>query len=227
MYFTSSARLARIVLVVATATIVCLVFLSAAVPEWRPALFEEDRAVECGTVLCFAAAFAVGLCWILSDSRNDVLLFLAVLASGLAVLDELSFGERFIGFDAPQVMGVKLDAVHDLLSLTKTLLKEGTSYPYLVAGGIALAAVALSVVLLRVLSGRGWVIWHDGPRMWLFALAVLLVGAAQMMDAGLRFVPEAALKALYIEEILELAAGILVLGVCLLRPSYAPRRVST
>ena len=227
MYLTSSARLARIVLAVATATIFCLVVLSVAVPEWRPALFEEDRGVEWGTVLCFAAAFAVGLWRILSGNRNDLLLVLAVLASGLAALDELSFGERFIGFDAPEVMGVKLDAVHDLLSLTKTALREATSRPYLVAGGIALVLVALSVVLLRGLSRRGWRIWDDGPRTALFGLAVVLVGGAQMIDTNLNFVPTETLETFYLEEILELAAGVLVLGMCLLRPSYGSRRVST
>lgn len=104
------------------ATILNIVFFSLLyilVPALRDAFSREDQFMENLTTILFLETFLVGIYTVIKLSNKPRRkLYLAIPVVGLAsFLSELSFGERIFYFDAPEINGVKIDAVHDLLSV--------------------------------------------------------------------------------------------------------------
>lgn len=196
--------------------VVAMGAIAATAPSWREVLFEEDGVVETGTALAFFLTACIGA-WA-AVQRVEPVRLLAVVAAlaALATLDELSFGERLIGFEAPVVLNTKIDAVHDLFMLAKRLLETNVPAPYLTAGLLLLGGSALGGFLAhRWWRTAGRPALHVGAPHALFALAVLLVGAAQILDLKLRVTPHATLEPFYTEEALELAASLVLLVLVL------------
>ena len=183
---------------------------SVAVPSARDAVFGEDRLVEWMTVVAFAAAFVLGVHKLRSRAPRDLFLMAVTILAGLAVLDELSFGERILGWEAPYILGTKLDAVHDLFRIGQKLIKQHSDYPYLVAGALGLAACSFIAVLVVWLRRFGWKLTL-GAETVLIATAVVCLVVAQGIDINLRIIRSDILKPIYVEEILELGAGLLFL----------------
>ncbi len=191
---------------------------SIAVPAARETLFAEDRVVEWLTVVAFAAAFVVGIRKLRGGAGSDLLLLAATLLAALAVLDELSFGERIFGWEGPLVFGTKLDAAHDLFRIGQKVIKRYSDTPYLVAAVGLLVLGALAALLVARLRRRGWDLIL-GPELVLIGAAILCLAVAQGIDIHLRILLSDILEPLYFEEILELSAGILFLFFALMRRS--------
>lgn len=89
-------------------------------PENRTWL-EEDRLIENLTGFLFFVTFLLGLIFALKGNpQRKALIFLSI-AGLICLFEELSFGERLFGFRMPEIMGFKIDALHDLLSVEKSL----------------------------------------------------------------------------------------------------------
>ena len=194
-----------------------IVALAAGRPDLRMLLLDEDRLVEWGSVLAYYAAFGVAAVRLREGRAGRDLLLAAVAAFALlAALDEFSFGERLLGWQPPEVMGTKLDGAHDVAMITKKAILRWAERPYLVAGLLAAAVAAGAGVALAILVRRG-----HGPRLgaeaWLLALAAAMLATAQIADLKLQALGSRVLGPLGAEEVLEMTAGLALLGFALLR----------
>ncbi|MCD8489150.1 MAG: hypothetical protein LRZ84_21025 [Desertifilum sp.] len=106
-------------LILTIANIVFFTALYLLVPPLRDALSREDQFMENLTTILFLETFFVGLYATLKlPNKQRRKLYLAIPIVGLlGFLSELSFGERIFYFEAPEINGVKIDAVHDFLSV--------------------------------------------------------------------------------------------------------------
>ena len=190
------------------------------VPDSREFLFAEDRIVEWTTVFAYFAAALAGFRLFATKARGDIVLLVVSAFAAIAVMEEISFGERILGFEAPRIGNTKMDALHDLLIVAKRGVKGISEHPYLVAAGVALMVAGLVIWICRALVRRGWTVRFGGEAV-LLSLAVVLLAYAQAIDTNLRIVPHRLLKPLYIEEILELGAGLCLVFFVVLRD---PRR---
>ncbi|MEM7489273.1 MAG: hypothetical protein AAF390_09145 [Pseudomonadota bacterium] len=193
--------------------LVCLLSaVSVAFPDYREAIFEEDRAVEWATTAIFAVTGIYGIVAYRRASEKNVVLLTVAGVGLLGTLDELSFGERILQFEAPRIMGVKFDSLHDLLLVARKLIQSiSFEYQYVIALGIALLICVVALIALRAVLRRGWTL-GPGILLLLPVFAVILVVFAQMIDVDLNFIPHKVLKPLYVEEALELGAGLLLFG---------------
>ena len=201
----------------------CIVALAAARPDLRPLLLDEDELVEWGSVLAYYGAFGVAAVRLREGRVGRDLLLAAVAAFALlAALDELSFGERLLGWQPPEVMGTKLDGAHDLAMIAKKAILRWAERPYLVAGLLAAAAAAGAGAALAILARRG-----RRPRLgaeaWLLALAAAMLATAQAADLNLQALGSRVLGPLGAEEVLEMGAGLALLGFALLRGAERAR----
>lgn len=194
---------------------------SVAFPGAREAIFEEDRVVEWLTVAAFAAAFVLGIRRMRTGEGRNLLLLAVTAFAGLAVLDELSFGERLLGWEAPRLFGTKIDAVHDLLRIAQKLILWNSDTPYLVALLAVLILCALAGMLVLWLLRRGWRL-AVGADVILVGAAILCLAFAQGIDVDLKTLYAPVLKPLYVEEVLELGAGLLLAAFMLLGMRNGP-----
>lgn len=211
----------------AVAVLALMAALMAAVhlrPGLRGALMEEDGPVEWASAIAFYAGFAVAAIGARAGPARDALLAFVAAFCLLATLDELSFGERLLGWSPPEVLGTRLDAAHDLLQIGKKAILTVTDRPYLAAavlGGAALGAAAWGA---RALARRG-VRLRPGSEGALLALAAAMLAVSQVPDLKLEALGSRVLGPLGAEEALELGAALAFLGFARLRtgaPGAAP-----
>ncbi|MEM7710271.1 MAG: hypothetical protein AAF264_05865 [Pseudomonadota bacterium] len=175
-------------------------------------LFEEDRIVEWATVVAFAATGLFGLLTFWRSDRRNLVLLAVALIGWLGALDELSFGERVFQFEAPRILGAKVDSAHDLLLVARTAIyRLAGSYQYALAAMLLVLGLAAGWGVVHAAMARGWTL---GRRALLIlpVAATAAVALAQTIDVSLDLIPYKMLQRLYVEEVLELAAGILLLG---------------
>lgn len=116
-------------------------------PDYRHFLIEEDSVVESLSALFFLTTFFVGLAFLVRGSGNRLLLTVATSLGLLGFLDELSFGERMFGLEMPYLLGVQIDATHDLFSLIYTVMRDLIrSQP--LTGLLVVAVFGIGTVLL-------------------------------------------------------------------------------
>ena len=187
--------------------------VAATAPSHQTVLFEEDGLVETATALTFLAAAVVGAWRLARRARARGVLLAATALAGLATLDELSFGERLFGFEPPVVLNTRIDAVHDLFMLAKRALETSVPAPYLVAGLMLILVSGIAALIAhRLWQAAG----RPAPRMTtglaLFGLCIALIGVAQILDLKLRVTPHRTLEPFHTEEVLELAASLVLLA---------------
>ena len=180
-------------------------------PTIRPVIFEEDKLIEWLTALVFLFTGIIGLRRFWPSRRNDFFLLAVALFGVLAFLDELSFGERLFDLEFPRILGTKLDSVHDLIFIGKKVIKGMTRNPYLFTAILAVGFAAIGYILSRFLIKRGWQMRLGGTSILIIG-ALAMVVLAQAIDVNLRIISSATLKPLYVEEILEFGAAVLMLG---------------
>lgn len=198
------------------AVVAGVVALAAARPDLHPLLMDEDRLVEWASVLAYYAAFGAAALRLREGGGRDLLLAGVAAFALLAALDELSFGERLLGWRPPEILGTRLDAAHDLLTIAKKAIAAQAERPYLLAGLLAAGGALAAAAVLAVLVRRGWRL-RPGPEAWLVALAALLLAASQVADLKLEALGSRLLGRFGAEEAMEMGGGLALLGFALLR----------
>lgn len=89
------------------------------VPSWRPHLEEEDHLGENLTALILGITFLLGLVLaVVLKPRKEKLLALGIgLLMGIALGDELSYGERLFELTMPKIGGTRFDGLHDIVQI--------------------------------------------------------------------------------------------------------------
>ncbi len=127
-------KLAITYLAVAVGNIVFFTSLYILFPTLRDNLVQEDKFLENLTALVFFQGFIVGMIGLYKFKKlpNKKLYILIPLISLLGFLDELSFGERIVNFQAPVIAGQKIDAAHDFFNLFYKVGYKKIVYPQFV-----------------------------------------------------------------------------------------------
>ncbi len=111
------------------------------VPSVRPHLDEEDKFFEHLTNVLLGMSFLTGLILaILRKDKTERLTALGIgLFAGIALGDELSWGERFFSINMPNFAGKKIDGLHDLVEVV---------WDIEIAGSNDLWRIVMAVILL-------------------------------------------------------------------------------
>jgi hypothetical protein len=203
-FMTNERNVGPAALTTALAATAILSAFSLAAPGLADRVFAEDGVIETASALAFAAASAMAACRLRAGSGPRGWLAFAILAGLFGFLDELSFGERMLGFQPPVVGGVKIDAVHDLLELARSVAVAAMPGDAVLLagliGGLALLLVPIAWYARRV-PVRG---------MACLVGAIGCVLAAQVLDLKLSYLRHPMVSATNMEETLELVAGLLL-----------------
>jgi hypothetical protein len=198
-----ATRLALRYWLAATVVSLCLAAVWAARPARRDWLSREGGPIEGLTALLYLAGAALSVASLRRARREGQWARGDWLLAGLCMLgalDEVSYGDGMVpGLSFPVVLGVKIDAIHDLLGLGPAALRR------IGVTGVRLgltAAVAAAVSLAVGWSFRAELLkaWRKLDRFRLVCIAVVLGLAAQVMDLGRGSV--------FLEEVLELDAAL-------------------
>jgi hypothetical protein len=185
-------------------------------------LIGEDRVLETLSALLYAAAFLVGGATLLRAGRAAHRALWFIVPFGLVcALDEISFGARLFGFEAPALKGGgEFDGVHDLIILAKRELAA------LALGDLLLFTLAASVVALiaavllrrRIIAAMAATL-ADPVLLRLCACLGFLV-FSQALDIDLVTLP----KQMYLEEWGETSGGFWLFAAALAARLPAPER---
>lgn len=199
--------------------LVVLSWLGVASPELALAHYEEDQTIEYLTAAVFFAAACAGLVGLWRRRFRDAWLWAVSGLAVLATLDELSFGERHVGTQPPMVGGVWIDGAHDFLDVGYRYLERRVDRPDLLLLGAGVIALVVGWwVLSRLIGYRRLAGWLALRREHVYlGAACVLVGLAQLLDLNLQLLDIDLIWKSYVEEHLELSAGILTLVFVLAR----------
>jgi hypothetical protein len=152
------------------------IFLFVFVPLSHNQLIEEDGVLESVTAVLFLSCTAVSAVLLIGRHGIRSWYMTIPVLGAIGFLDELSFGERHLGVSMPQVVGKKLDGVHDLVDLTYEITLRNSSET--VANIIlALAVVSLFGIFLRYRREIARVSQQNPPLPYLLLCFFLLVPA--------------------------------------------------
>ena len=119
-------------------------------PELRDQLHQEDQLVENITVFIYliVVACALGGLFYVKGSYDKSIMLLFLILGLLTSLEELSYGERYFGFNVPRILDYKMDTVHDLFFLFFKAVKD---LDELYGAGVFLLVAVLGGALLYLL----------------------------------------------------------------------------
>ena len=187
-------------------------------PGIRDTLVAEDEVVENLSALLFLLGAGLGVLRLWGSRTRSLAYWGIPLLALVGFLDEMSFGERMFGLSMPVVLGVKIDAVHDLFYV----------FYNIVGGQVGRRGfILLGVVLATLVAAVGWrrratltsALRRHSPLLFVL-IATVMVFAALVID--LDFVRHRFL--ILIEELLELNAGLALVFAALAIPSRAGQR---
>lgn len=114
-------------------------------PSVRPHLHEEDKLFEHVTNVLLGLSFLTGMILVFQRKhKTERLTALGIaLFAGVALGDELSWGERYFSIEMPTFAGKKIDGIHDLVEVV---------WDIEIAGSNDLWRIVMAVVLL----GLAW-----------------------------------------------------------------------
>ncbi len=121
-------------------------------PEIDQNLSKEDGWIENITTLVLLATTALGLFSISKQILGRRALIFVSLASFLAFLSEISFGERLFDLDMPHAGGKEIDGVHDLLHMFQKIYI--VNYNYHRAETLIVTAFLLTLAAIASYAGR-------------------------------------------------------------------------
>ncbi|WP_150132305.1 hypothetical protein [Prosthecochloris sp. GSB1] len=120
------------------------------IPHAQGYFLEEDSLIENLTVLLSFFAFLLGVVYAFENPGERKYLLFIALCGFLGAMEELSFGERLLHLDMPQLGKYKLDGVHDLFYVTyKNVKNLSRSHGIIVYPVLAAAVLSLAVYLVR------------------------------------------------------------------------------
>ncbi len=174
-----------------------------------PELLAEDGLIENLSVIALSTGVLFGLYASFESSRGSRLPALIVAAFAFfCLMEEISYGERILGWSMPVVRDIKLDAAHDLVPLVHHTLRDiGVSNVQ-----IALFGTGLVVSLFWLFRVPCWHLLKRSetlvrrPEVRLLPLAVVcgLIGCVADLKTG-------SMMFLCVEELFELNLAFLVL----------------
>lgn len=174
--------------------------------------FVEDRTIEVLSALTFlgAALLTIRAVRPLSGLQRGGVLAVGLVCF-LAFLDEMSFGQRVFGLEAPEILGVEFDAIHDVTSVIQVAVGSEIALALL----LLLCGVGLFAVK-RLRQHQGGVRSERQGVPWVLVyFAILSVAAAQILDMYIGPLRHPVVKASGAEELLEFSAALLLLGFML------------
>lgn len=165
------------------ATLAALAGTAAIDPSMIREIAKEDHILENITVAFLGASFVLGVFTTRAQKTYPKLLSLILSTLSLiALLDEISFGQRIFKFQSIQI-GDKyyFDGLHDIAEITKnTVYNSDQNIIYV------LTVVALSAALtLRIYGSRiaAYIRFLAQERLlWLFVIALFSATIAQLID---------------------------------------------
>lgn len=121
----TQSNLLKVYIFIVTLNIFLFTSLHFLFPELNDFLFQEDKLVENLSAIFFLLSFFPGIIYVSRfKEEKNFKVYLALPFIGLiGFLDELGFGDRIFNFDLPIIYGEKFDAVHDIVTISYTLLK--------------------------------------------------------------------------------------------------------
>ena len=172
--------------------IACVVFISGPSDGWLRGLFvSEDSLVENLTAGLYFLTILLALVWLnIRSMRNTpnrkVLILLAVLGL-VGFLEEVSYGERLFGIDMPVVGGMKVDALHDFLTIGVDLVLGLAGIYQLLILLALLGVIALSLPAIVKYVREHWdadVVHRYYPAYLIASLFIVLIFFAFVLDTN-------------------------------------------
>jgi len=121
-------------------------------PNYREAIFSEDRLIENITAALYLFASILCTIFAIKSSRYKVALSVIGVISFICFFEEVSYFERILKLNMPRFFGIKIDGFHDLFYFAyKAAIHFKASQPsllYLFSGLGAAAAIFLFYKLI-------------------------------------------------------------------------------
>ena len=179
--------------------------------------FEEDRLVENVTAGMFFITFLYSLLFLITNTveRYKKTLILVMLLGLVGFLDELSFGQRIFDLNVPTVLGIPLDAVHDIYTIALVAVKI---YPYIFVSIFVLIGFLSVYILVHkgiTLNGVIKSILSEAPYFY-FAFFVVYLSISIISEQAFdRKLYRMYLELHIFEEVLEMNSALALLSCCL------------
>jgi len=192
----------------ATLVLVCSI-LYLLIPGIRSPLRAEDKLVEnLSAGLYLLTALTAAIILVCGNRRRRVLYLLLILGS-VCFLEELSFGQRLIGYSVPYVVGVSMDSLHDIVEVGATLFRLAGPPAVAAAVCVAVTVGAAAFVYRKRLAGL-FLLALESPVYGALMIFAALIGLSLALDVKVvRFRGRK-----FVEEIIELNAALALLFAC-------------
>ena len=207
-------KLVKAYLVIFATTMIVAVCVLIWFSNYRGYLITEDSLVENLSNIFFLLSFLLCIVFYFKSNIHRKAFILLSAIGLLGLLEEISFGERILGFKALKIDGVKIDSVHDFFKLGCKLIKKlAIGYPvyaFIFTGiGIIAAIILLSKYRYQLIETISKILRR--PVFIFFAIFSILISISLLIDLGLVRV-----EALFmVEEMFEMNAAIALLFCCL------------
>lgn len=171
------------------ALVATAIVLTAAIsPELEEHLSKEDGWIENITNIALLATTTFGLSSISKQILGRGALIFISIASFLAFLSEISFGERLFNLDMPHAGGKELDGIHDLLHMFQKIYI--VNHNYHPTETLIATTILLTLTVLVVYRSRARVLQINAYLKTLkirpaLAFAIVFAAAAQALDLGI------------------------------------------
>jgi len=179
------------------------------VPSIRSSLRAEDKLVETVSATVYLLTAVTALVLMVQRKEKRTLSICLLIVGGICFLEEVSFGQRLIGFPTPYIAGVRIDGIHDIAEVGLELLRAGG--PVAMAVAICIVAMlGIAAFLCRKRLVRLAILAMRSPVYIALLIFVALIGLSVVLDVRLiRFRGRK-----FIEEIIELNAALALLFAC-------------
>ena len=180
---------------------------SLTIPDFLQLISQEDHLLEnLTTGLLLGTAFFGFMNW-KQKQRNTNAVATCTAYASIGFLDEVSFGQRLIGFTPPMAGGTSLDGFHDLANMLKKVISINLQYhPAQTFTLFVLLALTLAVIAIRRRSNLSNTFYHL-KRLGLSFTILSIVSAiiiSQLLDLKIIALPWST----PLEEILELISAL-------------------
>ena len=195
--------------------------LSFITPDFLKSISKEDHLLEnLSTGLLLGTAFFGLINWKQRQADTTAIGVYTILAI-IGFLDEVSFGQRLIGFTPPMAGGTSLDGFHDLANMFRKIISINLQY-HPTQTFITLSVLLSSLLILAFkFKIKIYGVYKNLKRLKLVCVVIsiiLAIALSQMLDLKIINISWSTC----LEEILELIA-VLGLLTCLATTAKGPR----
>ena len=195
--------------------------LSFIIPDFLKLISQEDHLLEnLGTGILLGTAF-FGLINRKQRQANTTAITIYTILAIIGFLDEVSFGQRLIGFTPPMAGGTSLDGFHDLANMFRKIISINLQY-HPTQTFIVLSVLLSSLLILAIkFKAKIYGVYKNLKKLKLVYVVlsiILAIVLSQMLDLKIIKISWST----SLEEILELIA-VLGLLTCLATTAKGPR----